>query len=96
MPIWKQTAADLRSWLAVRGEVPTPELFINARGEPMTRKGFTYLLDKYAQLAMENCLSLKGKNISPHVLRHYLPFLTMSCRASPILYSLQTHLILSI
>lgn len=35
----------------------------------MTRKGFTYLLDKYAQLAMENCLSLKGKNISPHVLR---------------------------
>jgi site-specific recombinase XerD len=78
LPLWKQTAADLRSWLAVRGAVPTPELFINARGEPMTRKGFTYLLDKYAQLAMENCLSLKGKNISPHVLRHYLPFLTMS------------------
>jgi len=70
LPLWKQTAADLRSWLAVRGEVPMPELFINARGEPMTRKGFTYLLDKYAQLAMENCLSLKGKNISPHVLRH--------------------------
>ena len=70
LPLWKQTAADLRSWLAVRGEVPAPELFINARGEPMTRKGFTYLLDKYAQLAMENCLSLKGKNISPHVLRH--------------------------
>jgi site-specific recombinase XerD len=70
LPLWKQTAADLRSWLAVRGEVPAPELFINASGEPMTRKGFTYLLDKYAQLAMENCLSLKGKNISPHVLRH--------------------------
>ena len=70
LPLWKQTAADLRSWLAVRGEVPAPELFINARGEPMTRKGFTYLLDKYAQLAMENCLSLKGKNISPHVLRN--------------------------
>jgi len=70
LPLWKQTAADLRSWLAVRGEVRAPELFINARGEPMTRKGFTYLLDKYAQLAMENCLSLKGKNISPHVLRH--------------------------
>ena len=70
LPLWKQTAADLRSWLAVRGEVPAPELFIHARGEPMTRKGFTYLLDKYAQLAMENCLSLKGKNISPHVLRH--------------------------
>ena len=36
------------------------------------------------------------KRASAHTFRHYLPFLTMSCRASPILYSLQTHLILSI
>jgi integrase/recombinase XerD len=47
LPIWKQAAADLRGWIAVRGDVPTPELFVNARGEPMTRAGFTYVLDKY-------------------------------------------------
>lgn len=43
---------------------------MNARGEPMTRKGFTYLLKKYTNIAMENCVSLKDKHVSPHVLRH--------------------------
>ena len=70
LPLLKQTATDLRSWLAVRGEMVTPELFVNARGEPMTRKGFTYLLNKYANFAMEHCASLKEKHVSPHVLRH--------------------------
>ena len=31
LPLWKETAADLRAWLAVRGAVPVPELFVNAR-----------------------------------------------------------------
>lgn len=70
LPLLKQTGADLRSWLAVRGEMITPELFVNARGEPMTRKGFTYLLNKYANIAIEHCASLKEKRVSPHVLRH--------------------------
>ena len=37
LPLWKQTASDLRAWLAVRGNVAVPELFVNARGESMTR-----------------------------------------------------------
>ena len=36
----------------------------------MTRKGFTYLLNQYVNIAMERCESLKEKHISPHVLRH--------------------------
>jgi len=70
LPLWKQTAADIRAWLAVRGDVPSPELFVNARGEAMSRVGFTYLLRKYAEIAMKSCSSLVGKQISPHVLRH--------------------------
>jgi len=70
LPLWKQTAADIRAWLAVRGNPPTPELFVNARGEPMTRVGFTYLLKKYVEIALDTCPSLKGKQISPHVARH--------------------------
>ena len=31
LPLWKQTATDLRAWLAVRGEASAPELFLNAR-----------------------------------------------------------------
>ena len=70
LPLWKQTASDLRAWLAVRGNVAVPELFANARGESMTRKGFTYLLDKYTETARQCCASLKDKHISPHALRH--------------------------
>ena len=33
LPLWKTTAAALRAWLAVRGRVATPEVFVNARGE---------------------------------------------------------------
>jgi site-specific recombinase XerD len=70
LPLWKQTASDLRAWLAVRGNVAVPELFVNARGESMTRKGFTYLLDKYTETARQRCVSLREKQVSPHALRH--------------------------
>lgn len=70
LPLWKQTTADLRAWMAVRGNIPTPELFINGRGEPLTRAGVTYLLRKYVRIAEKTCESLKEKQISPHVLRH--------------------------
>jgi site-specific recombinase XerD len=37
LPLWKETARDLRAWLAVRGQVRVPELFVNAQGTVMTR-----------------------------------------------------------
>jgi len=70
LPLWKQTTAALRAWLAVRGMIPAPELFLNARREPMTRAGFEYILRKHVRTATENCPSLATKRISPHVLRH--------------------------
>lgn len=70
LPLWKETAQDLRRWLAVRGDVRTPELFVNARGEAMTRAGFEYVLDKHVRAAAERCPSLKARSVSPHQLRH--------------------------
>ena len=70
LPLWKQTAADLRAWLAVRGDALTPELFLNARDRPMTRSGFEYVLRKHVGIAAERHPSLKSKRVSPHVLRH--------------------------
>jgi integrase/recombinase XerD len=70
IPLWKQTAADLRAWLAVRGQPRAPELFVNAREQPLTRSGFEYILRKHATVAAEQCPSLKTKRVSPHVLRH--------------------------
>ena len=70
LPLWKETAADLRAWLAVRGAVPAPELFVNAEGAAMTRAGFEYILDKHVNTATASCLSLSERSVSPHQLRH--------------------------
>lgn len=70
LPLWKETASAVRSWLAVRGKILTPELFLNARGEQMTRSGFEYILRKHVKTAANRCPSLIAKRVSPHVLRH--------------------------
>jgi site-specific recombinase XerD len=70
LPLWKQTVAALRAWLAVRGTVAVPELFVTARREPLTRAGFEYILEKHLHTATKRCPSLATKRISPHVLRH--------------------------
>jgi integrase/recombinase XerD len=77
LPLWKQTTAALRAWLAVRGPAPVPELFVNARRESMTRAGFEYILEKHAAAATTRCPSLAAKRISPHVLRHSCALLVL-------------------
>ena len=70
LPLWKETAADLRAWLAVRGRIPVPELFVNGEAAAMTRAGFEYILDKHVCTAAQSCASLAGRSVSPHQLRH--------------------------
>ncbi len=70
LPLWKTTATAIRAWLAVRGTPPVPELFVNARREPMSRWGFAYILRQHATTASQKCPSLSKKRLSPHVLRH--------------------------
>jgi site-specific recombinase XerD len=70
LPLWKETAVAVRAWLTVRGDLRTPELFVNARDQPMTRSGFEYILRRHVQQAQERCASLCAKRVSPHVLRH--------------------------
>jgi len=68
--LWKQVADVVRAWLAIRGDAPAPELFLNARGEAMTRSGFEHILRKHVTAAAVDCPSLRAKRVSPHVLRH--------------------------
>jgi integrase/recombinase XerD len=70
LPLWKTTATALRAWLAVRGQVPTPEVFVNDRGKPLSRWGFAYVLKRHGETAARLCPELLKKRISPHVLRH--------------------------
>jgi integrase/recombinase XerD len=70
LPLWQHTAEEVRAWLAVRGHVAVPELFVSAQGRAMPRVGFTSLLRKHVQQAMRACPAVQGKQVSPHVLRH--------------------------
>lgn len=70
LPLWKQTARDLRNWLDVRGTASTSRVFVNARGRGLTRSGFEYLLAKHVRGAAQRCPSLVGRSVSPHQLRH--------------------------
>jgi integrase/recombinase XerD len=49
LPLWKEATRALRAWLAVRGSVPTPEVFLNAHGGALTSSGFTYIVKSCAE-----------------------------------------------
>ena len=70
LPLWKQTTITLQAWLSVRTGEHNRTLFLNARGNTMTRSGFEYILAKHVKTAILKQPSLKKKRITPHVLRH--------------------------
>ena len=77
LPLWKETAAAIKAWLKVRLTSAAPELFLNARGEAMTRSGFEYILQKHVATAARSTPSIAKKRVSPHVLRHTCAMLTL-------------------
>lgn len=77
LPLGAKETRAIRAWLAVRGQASVPELFLNARGQQMTRSGFAYLLRKYAGAAAKGCPSIQQKRVSPHVLRHTCAMVTL-------------------
>jgi site-specific recombinase XerD len=68
--LWKNVARSVREWMAIRPDVAAPELFLSARGTPMTRSGFEHVLARSVKTAREACSTLRDKRVSPHVLRH--------------------------
>lgn len=72
VPLWAETAGLLGDHLQERGirEMPQAWLFVNARGEPLTRFGIRYIIQSRVVAASGSCPSLAGRRIGPHALRH--------------------------
>ena len=70
LPLWRETTATIRAWLAVRPQGLDTALFLNGSGRAMTRSGFEYILAKHVETAAAIRPSIIGKKVSPHVLRH--------------------------
>ncbi len=69
-PLTDTTATTITSWLNERGGTRIDPLFPTRTGCAMTRDALARRLTKYATRATNNCPTLHGKTITPHVLRH--------------------------
>ena len=72
VPLWQTTATTLLGHLKQRGieKQPDAHLFVNARGEPLTRFGVRHILRTRIASVATKCTSLAGRRISPHSFRH--------------------------
>jgi site-specific recombinase XerD len=70
-PLWPHTVKVLRSLLDSRanGPLETP-IFLNVRGEPMTRFGIHTLVERTVRREAHKSPSLQKKRVSPHSIRH--------------------------
>ncbi len=69
-PLTSQTVAVLRTWLRERGGAAAEPLFPSVTGTALGPDAVQRLVGKYAVAAAQNCPSLRGKRVTPHVLRH--------------------------
>ena len=73
-PIWPRTAELLRELIEAQRiegkDISHHVIFLNRRGEKMTRFGVRYLLRKYVAVASHVVPTLSDKHIHPHSLRH--------------------------
>jgi len=68
IPLWKNTATELRAWLSRISPSPDAPVFPNRAAAPLTR--VRDRLDRAVAIAQQQCPSLRGQHISPHTLRH--------------------------
>jgi integrase/recombinase XerD len=67
-PLWFQTVHAVAA--LVQGRGPSEHVFLNRRGQPITRFGIHTLVERSAARAAEQVMSLAAKRVSPHTIRH--------------------------
>ena len=79
-PLLPQSARLVRTFLSAQGRRLDEQepLIQNRQGARLTRHGARYILLKYLRLATSSMPTLARPRISPHTMRHYLPFRIMS------------------
>jgi integrase/recombinase XerD len=70
IPLWKNTAAELRGWLDKTSAASDAPVFPSRAGKPLTRSGIRDRLDRAVAAAGQHCPSLRGQHVTPHTLRH--------------------------
>jgi site-specific recombinase XerD len=68
-PLWASTASTLRTLIGDRP--PSAHVFLNRRGQPLSRDGIHGLVTRYGRSVAQQMPSLQQKRVSPHTIRHY-------------------------
>jgi hypothetical protein len=75
-PLWPHTAQLLKA--ITDGRASTERVFLNRLRQPMTRFGVHAMVQRYAMRVSKKIPAMAAKRVSPHSIRHYVPFRTMS------------------
>jgi site-specific recombinase XerD len=67
-PLWSETASALRQ--LIKTELTGEVIFQNASGNPLTRDGVAYLIEKYVRRASERLPNHSMNRVTPHIFRH--------------------------
>lgn len=67
-PLWLKTVNELRSLVGRRAD--SEHVFLNRRGQPLTRFGIHALVERYAKKVAMALPAIKKKCVSPHTIRH--------------------------
>jgi site-specific recombinase XerD len=69
-PLRRETLKLLEAWLKERGGTDQDPLFPSNSGNKLSRDALEHIVHRHTRSASKSCPSLKGKRVSPHVLRH--------------------------
>src|SRR6266540_4030645 len=78
-PLWPQTVIELLPLISDRA--PSEHVFLNRRGEPLTRFGIHTMVERHAQKIAQQMPSVTTKRVSPHTIRHYAESRTMPSKS---------------
>jgi len=79
VPLWSNTAKDLKRWLRAYPRADDKPLFPNRSGGALTRMGFTDRLRRAVASASNRFPELAKRRIFPHLVRHSVAMHMLQC-----------------
>jgi len=70
IPLWRNTATQIRNWLRQIDAAAEQPLFPNRSGGPMTRAGMSDRIKLAYHAAATQCPKFAKRRVSPHLMRH--------------------------
>ncbi|NQZ65070.1 tyrosine-type recombinase/integrase [Crocosphaera sp.] len=85
VPLWKETVHEIKNWVRYAELENDQPLIPNRQGRAMIRSNVAERFKLALTTAVLECPQLQGRKVSPHIIRHYVPFLTMSCKVPQVI-----------